>query len=313
MSLDKTIIKFALFLVLLLLCSPLIPQWALFMLTIVLVNGLVVLGCLLFLRAGLVSFGQALYFCLGAYTTGLAANFLNINDIFLLIILSALTAGFVAWLLGSLLSKYRSIFFGLLSMAFSMILYGLLAKTEFLGSTDGFNVPAITIFGYQPSSESVRISVLGIASLFALLAVSFGQALLNSPMGLLLTAIRDNEIRVEYMGASAQKTIHTIYIIAGILAGIAGSIVAISVGHIDPTMAVWTTSGEFVFITIMGGIGSVLAPFLGALVFGIIHTIAFSESPNTWQLVLGGSLIGIIYLLPGGLWSLLIKVRAVKK
>lgn len=313
MSADKTVIRFAAFLLAVLLCSSFLPQWGLFMLTIVLVNGLVVLGCLLFLRAGLVSFGQALYFCFGAYTTGLAANFLGVNDVFLLMLMSAIGSGIMAWLLGSLLSKYRSIFFGLLSMAFSMILYGLLAKTESLGSTDGFNVPAITILGYAPSSESVRASVLGITALLALLAVSFAQALLKSPMGLLLTAIRDNEIRVEYMGASAQKTIHTIYVIAGVFAGLAGSLVAVSVGHIDPTMAIWTTSGEFVFITIMGGIGSVVAPFIGALAFGIIHTIAFSESPNTWQLVLGTALIGIIYILPDGLWSLLTKVRGANK
>ena len=313
MSADKTVIRFAGFLLALLLCASFILQWGLFMLTIVLANGLVVLGCLLFLRAGLVSFGQALYFCFGAYTTGLAANFLNVTDVFLLLLMSAVTSGIMAWLLGVLLSKYRAIFFGLLSMAFSMILYGLLAKTESLGSTDGFNVPAVTILGYEPSSESVRVSILAVAALLALLAVSFGQAFLKSPMGLLLTAIRDNEIRVEYMGASAQKTIHTIYVIGGVFAGLAGSIVAVSVGHIDPTMAVWTTSGEFVFITIMGGIGSVIAPFLGALAFGIIHTVAFSESPNTWQLVLGTALIGIIYILPDGLWSLLSRLRGDKK
>jgi len=84
------------------------------------------------------------------------------------------------------------------------------------------------------------------------------------------------------------------------------------VGHIDPNMAFWTTSGEFIFITILGGIGSVLAPFLGALVFGVIHTLAFSNSPNTWQLLIGSTLIFVILLLPDGLWSLTSKFKRVK-
>jgi branched-chain amino acid transport system permease protein len=81
-------------------------------------------------------------------------------------------------------------------------------------------------------------------------------------------------------------------------------IAATTVGHIDPEMAYWTTSGEFIFITILAGTGSVIAPFLGALIFGIIQTVAFNISPNTWQMVLGASLLAVIVFLPNGLWSL---------
>jgi len=180
----------------------------------------------------------------------------------------------------------------------------LLVKTEALGSTDGFNVPAVTIFGWLPDLSMVRKAVLGMAFLVILLCTSFVNMLLKGPRGLLLTAIRDNEIRAEYMGASARKTIHLFYVIAGVLSGFGGAIAAVAVGHIDPTMSFWTTSGEMIFITILGGIGSVVAPFIGALIFGIIHTIAFSYSPNTWQMVIGLSLIFVILLLPNGLWSL---------
>lgn len=312
MTLDRTTLRFGAVLVLLMLASPFIPQWALFMLTIAGANGLVVLGLMLFLRAGLVSFGQALYFCAGAYTTGLMALLLGVNEMLVLMLASAAFSGLIAYVLGFLLAKYRAIFFGLLSLAFSMILYGLLVKTEALGSTDGFNVPAVTIAGWLPASDMVRMAILGVACVVILLCVSFVQGLLQSPRGLLLTAIRDNEIRTEYMGASARRTIHLIYVVAGALAGFGGSIAAIAVGHIDPTMAFWTTSGEFIFITILGGVGSVVAPFVGALVFGIIHTIAFSYSPNTWQMLIGLSLIFVILLLPDGLWSFVRKVRGQK-
>lgn len=309
MSLDKTIVRFAVFLACLLLASPWLPQWALFMITIAGANGLVVLGLMLFLRAGLVSFGQALYFCAGAYATGLISQMFKVTDMFLLLAAGGILSGVLAYGLGFLLAKYRAIFFGLLSMAFSMILYGLLAKTEALGSTDGFNIPAITLAGWLPAQPQVRVTVLAVTFAVMLACLAFVNGLLRSPRGLLLTAIRDNEIRTEYMGASAQQTIHLIYVIAGVLAGLGGSIAAIAVGHIDPTMAFWTTSGEFIFITILGGIGSVLAPFLGSLVFGVIHTLAFSNSPNTWQMMIGLALIGVILLLPDGLWSLVARMK----
>ena len=309
MSFDKTIQRFLLVLILVLALSPFIPQWALFMLTITGANGLVVLGLMLFLRAGLISFGQALFFCAGAYTTGLLSLTLNIREVSILILASGAASGIIAYLLGFLMAKHRGIFFGLLSLAFSMILYGLLVKTEALGSTDGFNVPAVTIFGWLPGKDLVRVAVLGMTFLIIILSVAFVQSILKGPRGLLLTAIRDNEIRAEYMGASARRTVHLFYVIAGTLAGFGGSIAAVAVGHIDPAMSFWTTSGEFIFITILGGVGSVVAPFLGALVFGIVHTVAFSYSPNTWQMVIGLTLILVILVLPNGLWSLRDKFR----
>lgn len=312
MSFDRLTLGFGGVLALLLLLSPWIPEWALFMLTIASANGLVVLGLMLFLRAGLVSFGQALYFCTGAYTTGLLGLKLGIHEMVVLLIASAAVSALLAYLLGFLLARYRAIFFGLLSLAFSMILYGLLVKTEALGSTDGFNVPAVTILGWEPTIDVVRSAVLGVGFVVIFLCVGFVQRLLKSPRGLVLTAIRDNEIRTEYMGASARGTIHLVYVIAGALAGFGGSIAAIAVGHIDPNMAYWTTSGEFIFITILGGTGSVVAPFVGAAIFAVIHTIAFSYSPNTWQMVIGLSLIFVILMLPNGLWSLAGRLRGQK-
>jgi branched-chain amino acid transport system permease protein len=106
------------------------------------------------------------------------------------------------------------------------------------------------------------------------------------------------------MGASVRRAIHSKYVIAATLAGMGGALTAITVGHIDPELAYWTTSGEFVFITILGGTGSVLAPFLGALIFESIRSFAYEYSPNTWQMVLGASLLLVIFFLPSGLWSI---------
>ena len=300
----------ALIIVAILAAGPFAPQWTLFLLTIALAKGLVVLGLLLLLRCGLVSFGQALYYCIGAYAAGMLGRYLGMSDLIALMLAGMAAAALAAWVLGFLLARYRGIFFGLLSLALSMILYGLLVKTEALGSSDGFHVLPSTLFGVRPADAWVRYAVLAAAAVTAFIAALLVHRYLATPLGRLAPAIKDNEIRVEYMGASARYAIHVKYVIAAALAGLGGALAATTVGHIDPEMAYWTTSGEFIFITILAGTGSVIAPFLGALIFGIIHTVAFGISPNTWQMVLGASLLVVIVFLPQGLWSLFRRRKA---
>jgi branched-chain amino acid transport system permease protein len=280
-----------------------------FIMTVALARGLVVLGLLLLLRAGLVSFGQALFYCIGAYSAGALGRFFGVSDIFIQMAAGAAMAALVAFVLGFLLARYRGIFFGLLSLALSMILYGLLVKTEALGSTDGFNILPSTLFGVRPAPEWVRYAVLVSAAAVAAVAALLVHRYLQTPLGRLAPAIKDNEIRVEYMGASARQAVHVKYVIAATLAGIGGALAATTVGHIDPEMAYWTTSGEFIFIAILAGTGNVLAPFAGALVYGVIHTMAYDLSPNTWQMSLGLSLLLLIVFLPEGLFSRRLKWR----
>ncbi len=307
---DRTPRTLLLILVAILAIGPFAPQWTLFLVTVALAKGLVVLGLMMLLRCGLVSFGQALYYCLGAYAAGMLGRLWEVSGVFTLMLAGMAASALVAFVLGFLLARYRSIFFGLLSLAISMILYGLLVKTETLGSSDGFNVLPSTLFGWRPADAWVRYSVLAVAAVVAVIAALAVHRYLGTPLGRLAPAIKDNEIRVEYMGASARTAIHVKYVIAAALAGLGGALAATTVGHIDPEMAYWTTSGEFIFITILAGTGSVIAPFLGALIFGIIQTVAFDISPNTWQMVLGASLLAVIVFLPQGLWSLFRRRKA---
>ncbi len=296
--------------IILLAVGPLLPRWAMFLINVSLCYGIVVLGMMLLMRTGVVSFGHGLYYCLGAYAAGTLDQVYKISDMAVMLVAAVIVTALASAALGLLLRKYRDIFFAMLSLAFSMILYGLLVKTSSLGSSDGFNIAASKIAGITVAGTSVdRYVRYALTVVFAFIAAVFMHKYLNSHMGRLAEAIRDNELRVEYMGASVRNVIHVNYVISAVLAGVGGALAAIAVGHIDPEMAYWTTSGEFVFVGILAGTGSVLAPFLGAFIFETIRSFAYEYSPNTWQMALGITMLVVIMFLPGGLWSLFTRNR----
>jgi branched-chain amino acid transport system permease protein len=219
------------------------------------------------------------------------------------VLIGGLAAASVSAVLGLLLARYRAIFFAMLSLAFSMILYGLLVNSPALGSTDGFNVACKTVFGLSATSGVGQYGTYGLAALSAFAGAVGLDRYLRSHLGRLAPAVRDNELRVEYMGASVRNVVHLNLVIAGALAGIGGAVTALAVGHVDPEMAYWTTSGEFVFVAILSGTMSVAAPFLGAFLLELLRSFAYEHAPNTWQLVMGAAMLAVILFLPDGIWS----------
>lgn len=304
---DRTLIAFTIILAALIISCAFIPNWLVFITTISMAKGLVVLGVVLLMRTGLVSFGQGLYYCLGGYVVGIASQKYGITDVALVFFLVIFAAILLSGILGLLLCRYREIFFAMLTMSFSMILYGILVKSETLGSTDGFTTGSASLFGWQPSVESLGDWVFILASLITFAVLVFMYLYFRSPLGFAGEAIRDNEIRVEYLGVSPKRLVYIKYIIAAVLAAVGGGLTALSSGHVDPQMAFWATSGEFVFIALLGGTLHVAAPLVAALLFELIRTFAFEFSPYTWQLILGTILLLVIFFLPKGLWSLLPK------
>lgn len=308
---DRTFAGLLVALVVLLGLGFLLPSWLIFLLTIALAKGLVALGLVVMMRAGLVSFGQGLFYGLGAYAAGLATNFLGVTDALVLLLLGAIVSAVIGVALGLVVTRYREIFFAMLSLALSMILYGILVRSSALGSTDGFNLASPTYFGFTAEGENGR------RILFALVViVTFGAAVafhrfVRSPAGVIGEAILTNEIRVEYLGTSVSRVLHLTYTLGATAAGLGGVLVALATSHIDPDLAYWTTSGEFVFVAILSGTGHVAAPLLGMIVFEVVRSYAFQYSPYTWQMVVGFSMLAVILFLPSGLWSLFARKRRV--
>ncbi len=284
--------------------APLLPPWLVSLATIAFANALVVLGLVILWRTGLVSFGQALYYAIGAYAVALLGRYTPVRDVFVVILVGAVCAGIVAYLIGFLLARYREIFFAMLSLAMSMILYGILVKTETLGSTDGFHVEAGTFLGWRPAGSDRNIAMFWLVLAFAGLGAYVVSRFFRTVAGSLTVPIRDNEIRVEFLGVSVDRLIHLQIVIAGVLAGIGGALAALAIQHVDPQMAYWTASGGFVFVTILAGAGSVAAAFVGSLAFELVRSIAVALVPGAWQLILGGALLLTILFLPEGLGSL---------
>ncbi len=273
-------------------------------------RGVAVLTLVVLWRAGLVSFGHALYFGLGAYSVAILREHAGVQEAALLILAGGAVAAAVGVAAGFLVRRYRGIFFAMLNLAFSMILYGAIIKSSALGSTDGFSVGSVTVLGVGGDPGLTRTWLFVLTGLVAMAAVVVVAALLNAPIGRCARAIQDNEVRVEYLGVSVEGVIHVYYALSALFTGIAGALLALSLGQVDPdSMVNWTVSGELVFVTILSGAGGIVTPFIASLLFEILRTYAFELAPHLWHLIIGATLVAVIAVLPGGLASLPLRWR----
>ena len=149
---------------------------------------------------------------------------------------------------------------------------------------------------------AVSVIVTGFAGIGATI-------LFRSEFGLASLAVRENNLRVEYLGLSANRIISINFVIAAIFAGASGAFALMAQRHIDPQFAYWTTSGEFVFVAVLAGNQSVAAVFVASMALELVRSFSNLYLPNTWQLVLGVFLLGVILFLPRGIGSLWIRDR----
>ena len=289
---------------LLALAGWLAPKWLTFLLTMAAGNGLVSLGIVMLMRGGVVPFGQGMAFAAGGYAAALVYNRLGFTDAIGLALAGGLAAVLIAAPFAPLLSRYRGIFFAMLTLALSMVTYGLLMKLDVLGGSDGFNLGRPTLFGQKLADDRVGLILYLVTAGFAVTAAALARVYFDSTRGLVTLAARENELRVEYLGGSVRQAMAINFVLAAFCGGLGGALVVMSLRHVEPTFSFWTTSGEFVFVAILAGWQSVVAVFVASTVLEVVRSFSSSYFPNTWQLALGIFLLLVIRFLPKGIGSL---------
>ena len=249
-------------------------------------------------------------FAIGGYSAALAFNRLGFTDALGLALLGGLAATAVSVPFAPLLARYRGIFFAMLTLALSMATYGLLMKTETMGGSDGFNMGRPTLLGMKLPDAYVGYAMYVVTIVIATVLALLSRLYFDSSRGLLTLAVRENELRVEYLGGSVRQAMTINFILAAFVGGTGGALVVMSLGHIDPNFSFWTTSGEFVFVAILAGWQSVIAVFVASTVLEVVRSFSSSYFPNTWQLALGLFLLFVIRFLPRGIGSLWTKKAA---
>lgn len=283
--------------------------WLRFVLTLAMAKGLAVLGILLLLRAGQVSFGHAMYLAIAAYSAAFLAPL--VPEVLLLLPIATALSACIGLIVGLFVMRYREIFFGMLNLALSMVFYSMLDKFyKITHGTDGMRLPALTFGGLDLSPDAQSWAVLLLVLVLALGLGTFVRIYLDSPMGQALSAIKTREQRLEFLGVSARHLLLFAYVLSAFMAGCGGFILALASRQVTPAMAYWTTSGELVFIAVLGGAGSVFGPFLGAIAYELTRVYAAALVANAWQMILGAVLLVVILFAPGGLWGMITSLAA---
>jgi branched-chain amino acid transport system permease protein len=254
---------------------------------------------------GLVSFGHAAYFALGAYTCGILMKQLAVP--FLAAFpAGGLVAAMAALVFGFFCVRLTKIYFAMLTLAFAQIVWAIIFKwNDVTGGEQGIPevpYPDLGWMGRLPGLDQLRLSdhfylltvVLVGACLWAL------RRIVSSPFGRILTTIRENPERAEFIGVNVRRYELAAFVIAGFFAGLSGALFGIFNRGLFPDFAYWPKSSEALIMTILGGMAHFWGPAVGALVLLVLNQQITSYT-EYWPFVLGTILIVLLFAFPGGL------------
>lgn len=258
---------------------------------------------------GLLSFGHSAYFGMGAYTVAFIVRDLHVQSMELCILGGVLASLVLSALFGYVCVRHTRIFFSILALALSQVLWSLAFKFFWVtGGTDGIRVPRnrITLLGglfdftgsgaYQRFVYTYYYYVL----VLFLIAVVVMWVIVHSPFGKALQAIRDNEVRASFVGVPVRRFRWLAFVISGTFTGLAGALWVPLNGLTTPDILYWPFSGEIVFMTVLGGFRNFTGPIIGAISFNYLKVYAVAGS-QYWQLVLGTVLVVMVMLMPTGI------------
>lgn len=263
---------------------------------------------------GLVSFGHAAYFGIGAYTAGILLKSGGVPFI-LALPLAGLAAGLLAVIFGFFCVRLTKVYFSMLTLAFAQIAWALCFKLNWITGGDqglsGIPYPAflnhlndVPVLGTLDLSQ--RFHIVAVAVVGICLAVI--HRILQSPFGRVLTMIRENPGRAEFVGVNVHRYQLAAFAIAGVFAGVAGSLFGIFNRGMYPDLMYWTKSAEVLIMVVLGGMGRFYGPIIGAFLLLWLNQ-ELTAITEYWSAIVGLALMALIFFLPGGFADLIERGR----
>jgi branched-chain amino acid transport system permease protein len=252
---------------------------------------------------GMVSFGHALYVGLGAYIVGISVYFGLLNGWAHLGIVIAL-CGVVAYLTGLICLRTSGIGFIMITLAFAQMFYFLFVSLKQFGGDDGLPIAARSDFSPLSIQSNTGLYYFTLALLFVVLY--FSWRFVHARFGYVLLGSKSNLRRMRVLGFPVLRYQVVAYVISGCLCGVAGLLLANLTRFASPAYMFWTVSGDLIVIVMLGGIGTVLGPLIGAAVFLILETMLSGYSDH-WMLGLGLIIVLIALLAKRGIYGVIMR------
>lgn len=249
---------------------------------------------------GLISFGHAMFFGIGAYLTALLVIHVY-NSLLLALAASVIATAVVAYVIGYLSIRLSGVYFAVITLGFAEIFYQLsLTLDDVTGGSDGLALADVQLFGVGLGDTSTFYYVAFVA-LLALYWLSVW--ILDSPFGRAIIAIRESERRMAFLGYNTNKFKRRTFVISGAIAGIAGTLLTTYQSFVSPSTLSWVVSGDMIVAMILGGLGTLYGAIIGAAVFIGMSEVLSSYFDN-WRLLFGFLILLVIIFQPRGLASL---------
>lgn len=246
---------------------------------------------------GLLSFGHAAFWGLGSYAAGMMLLRVS-DDLIPALLVGTLVGGLGSVLLGYLTLRRRGIYFSILTLAFAEMFYyaALSMLQDWTGGDNGLTgIPTARLFGIAMKGEAIYYLIAGVA----FVGIYVARRIMRSPYGLILRAIKSNETRVSSTGLDTRRYKLMAFVISGVYAGLAGSLSAVYQTYVPTDALHWTTSGQVVMMAVIGGVGTLFGPMIGAAIVLYLANV-LSGVTAQWLLIQGLIFMGFVIFLPGG-------------
>jgi branched-chain amino acid transport system permease protein len=251
---------------------------------------------------GMMSFGHAAYLGIGGYSVGILA-YEGIGSGFIQWPAALAASALFALVVGALSLRTRGVYFIMITLAFAQMAYYIASGLARYGGDDGLTIYRRSDFGGMINlSSRVQFYYLCLACLVA--GIYLVRRIVNSRFGMVVQGVRSNEQRMQAIGFPANRYRLACFVIAGTMCGLAGALLANNTDFVSPAAMYWTRSGDLMVMVILGGMGSMFGPVIGAIVFLVLEEL-LSQVTEYWALIMGPLLLLIVLFGRGGIVGLL--------